>query len=83
MTHCLKCRYARFANIGACTITRKPVEHHEAGQYCPHPDGPKFGASVKPDGFDLVPDSPAMRPPADIPADYDPVRDKDAGRCCS
>ena len=61
---CHRCEKRGYC-MGACPCTvddRDIIAHAKAG-YCPHPDGPKYGAADKPDGWDALPIAVAGEPP--------------------
>lgn len=53
--NCLKCNLAACAGVCACSVDGASIEEHAISDFCPHPDGPRFGSSTPPPQWEPKP----------------------------
>ena len=81
---CLTCDRRRRPCQGACPclVDGRDITVHALADYCPHPDGPRFGSAAKPADWD----DPKYRPPLPVATDEEIAamleKDRQQGPCC-
>lgn len=55
---CHRCEHRSpppYSGVMACAIDGRDIISHDDANYCPRPDGPRFGDGIKPKGWDDLP----------------------------
>lgn len=56
------CHRCPFHAGGACTRSGRKIQAHKKALFCPHPEGPRFGASTPPPDWESVPHANVVQP---------------------